>query len=594
VRPPESDAAPRDGGAGVNGHILHDDPSRLPPVPTGVPDWAWAKIARREGNRWAIRERDADGEVIGTGYRDAEGRKTSAPGGKRGLVVAWPLSAYAGSSAADSVFVTEGASDTAALLGLGLDAVGVPMAGHCGPMLAELLAGRHAVVVADSDDAGRRGARKIAEALRARCASVRVIEPPGGAKDAREAVIAGADRAAFLALAAAAESATPKPEPIDGAPVVVRLSEVQPEPVAWLWPGRFALGKLTLVAGDPGLGKSFLTLDMAARVSTGAPWPDRLAEHTEPGGIVLLSAEDAIADTIRPRLDAAGADVRRIAALEAVRAVSDDGRDSARPFELSRDLPALESAIRSVEGCRLVVIDPITAYLGGVDSHKNADIRGLLAPLGALAERHRVAVVAVTHLNKSGGGPAIYRAMGSLAFAAAARAAWTVAKDKDDPKRRLLLAIKNNIAPDGGGLAYRIEPRGANEHPVVVWEPDAVSVSADDALAGDRDEGGGRTERDDAAGWLGAHLADGPRPAREVEHEAREAGIALATLRRAKAAIGVRSRKPAFGGPWEWILPDEGAHAQPKTLTPESVSALADSERLGNPPPSTSGDWGRA
>jgi hypothetical protein len=205
--------------------------------------------------------------------------------------------------------------------------------------------------------------------------------------------------------------------------------------------------------------------------------------------VVLLSAEDGVADTIRPRLDAAGADVTRIVALEAIRAVSGTGRESARTFDLSRDLPALESAIRSVEGCRLVVIDPVTAYLGGVDSHKNAEIRGLLAPLGAIAERHRVAVVAVTHLNKSGGGPAIYRAMGSLAFAAAARAAWAVSKDKDDPRRRLLLPIKNNIAPDTGGLAYRIEPLGVGGCPVVAWEPDAVNVSADDALAGDRDEG---------------------------------------------------------------------------------------------------------
>jgi len=539
------------------------------------------KIARADGNGWKICERDASGEVIGTAYRDGEGRKSFAPRGKRGLIVAWPLDPYAGSSAAEPVFVAEGASDAAALLGLGLDAVGVPMAGHCGPTLAELLADRHAVVVADADTAGRRGAKTIAEALLPRCASVRMIEPPDMAKDAREAVIAGADRAAFLSLAAAAESATPILAPIDGAPVVVRLSDVRPEPVAWLWPGRFALGKLTLIAGDPGLGKSFLTLDMAARVSTGAPWPDRLAEHTAPGGVVLLSAEDAIADTIRPRLDAAGADVRRIAALEAVRAVSDDGREAARSFDLSRDLPALESAIRSVEGCRLVVIDPVTAYLGGVDSHKNADIRGLLAPLGALAERHRVAVVAVTHLNKSGGGPAIYRAMGSLAFAAAARAAWTVAKDKDDPKRRLMLPIKNNIAPDGGGLAYRIEPRGANDHPVVVWEPDAVSVSADDALAGDRDDAGGRTERDDAADWLRAILADGPRPAREVEREADEAGISRATLRRAKAAIGVQSRKPDFDGSWKWTLPIQDAHPAPKVLTPERLSALVDGERLG-------------
>lgn len=396
---------------------------------------------------------------------------------------------------------------------------------------------------------------------------------------------------------------------IEGAPVVVRLSVVVPEAVAWLWPGRFALGKLTLIAGDPGLGKSFLTLDMAARVSRGFAWPDAPDVPQTPGGVVLLSAEDGIADTIRPRLDAAGADVTRIVALEAVRTKGDHGRASERMFDLSRDLEALEAAIQSVEGCRLVVIDPVTAYLGGVDSHKNAEIRGLLAPLGDLATRHRVAVIAVTHLNKSGGGPAIYRAMGSLAFAAAARAAWAVSKDKDDPRRRLLLPIKNNIAPDTGGLAYRIEALDVGECPTVAWEADPVNVSADDALASDREEGGGRTERDDAADWLRDLLAHGPRRACDVERDARDAGYSFATVRRAKAAIGVVSRKAAFGGPWEWSLPapDQGAQPPnvrpqvahtppyehlgqfpaetgeipPKMLTRDGVSALGDGERLG-------------
>lgn len=536
----------------------------------------------------------------------------------------------------DRVYVTEGEKAADAACVLGLTATTSP---HGSKSAAKAdwspLAGRDVVILPDHDDAGERYADDVAHlATAAGAKSVRIVrlagrwpdlptggdladlvEPTGGDADAPEKL-----RAAVEALADEAEPTTPKPAPTDGAPVIVRLSDVKPEPVAWLWPGRIALGKLTLIAGDPGLGKSFLTLDMAARVSTGAGWPDRRGESFAPGGVVLLSAEDGVADTIRPRLDAAGADVSRIVALEAVRAVGDHGRESARAFDLSRDLPAMESAIRSVEGCRLVVIDPVTAYLGGVDSHKNAEIRGLLAPLGAIAERHRVAVVAVTHLNKSGGGPAIYRAMGSLAFAAAARAAWVVSKDKDDPRRRLLLPIKNNIAPDTGGLAYRIEPLGVDGCPAVAWESDAVNVSADDALAGDRDGSGGRTERDDAAEWLADLLAHGPRPARDVERDARDAGYSLATLRRAKAHIQVASRKPAFGGPWEWTLrepaedaqpsktPAEDAHTpagehlgdkheenngiRPKMLTREGVSALGVGERLGNVPTNAGDGWG--
>jgi putative DNA primase/helicase len=532
--------------------------------------------------------------------------------------------------AGSRVYVTEGEKAADAAQAVGLTATTSPHgAKSAGKADWSPVAGREVVILPDFDEAGERYADDVARlATAAGAKSVRVVRlaelwagmPEGG--DMADLIEnrggeADAIRAEVEALTDQTTATTPKSAPIDGDPVIVRLSDVRPESVAWLWPGRIALGKLTLIAGDPGLGKSFITLDISARVSRGYAWPDAPSMATTPGGVVLLSAEDGVADTIRPRLDAAGADVARIVALEAIRSVGDNGRNSDRTFDLSRDLLALETAIQSVEGCRLVVIDPVTAYLGGVDSHKNAEIRGLLAPLSAIAERHQVAMVAVTHLNKSGGGPAIYRAMGSLAFAAAARAAWAVSKDKGDPQRRLLLPIKNNIAPDTGGLAYRIEPLGVDGCPVVAWEPNAVNVSADDALAGDRDEGGGRTERDDAARWLADLLAHGPRPARDVERDARDAGYSVATVRRAKAAIGVVSRKPAFDGCWEWTLPAQ--HAQlPKMLaedahTPssehlgenqaeidgnpskmikdEGLSALGDGDRLGDPAVNTGDGW---
>lgn len=547
--------------------------------PRGVPDWAWALVARADGGRWAIVERDAVGEVVGTAYRLPDDSKGFAPGGRRGLIVHWPLPAYAGSSMDRPIYVCEGASDTAALLGLGLDAVGVPMAGHCGEELSRLLKGRHAVIVADADVRGRSGAGKLAAILGHSCASVRVIEPPEGAKDARAAVLAGAARDAFERLAQAAAPQLADVVAEDGAPVLVRLSDVRPEPVTWLWAGRIALGKLTLLAGDPGLGKSFLTLDVAARVSTGSGWPDRPDETFAPGGVVLLSAEDGVADTIRPRLDAAGADTSRITVLDAIRSVRRGGREVVRAFDLSRDLPGLERAIRSIEGCRLVVIDPVTAYLGGVDSHNNAEVRSLLAPLSTIAERHGVAVLAVTHLNKSTGTPAVYRAMGSLAFAAAARAAWAVVKDRDDPHRRLLLPIKNNIAADAGGLAYRIGPHGVGGGPALDWESAAVELSADDALSGGHGEHRGRPEMDDAARWLREFLGHGPRATADVQREAHNAGHSLATLRRAKAMLGVAARKSAFSGPWEWALPAQAVQA-PKKLA-EDAHAPTD-EHLGD------------
>ena len=357
------------------------------------------------------------------------------------------------------------------------------------------------------------------------------------------------------------------PTPKEGSPVITCMSDVRSEPIEWLWQGRIALGKLTLIAGDPGLGKSFMTLDIAARVSCGSGWTDAPSRSMTCGSVILLNAEDGLADTIKPRLDCAGADATKIIAIEAINVINTSGITQTRGFDLSKDISAIESAIQSMSDCRLVVIDPISAYMGRVDSHNNAEVRGLLAPLSTLATKYGVAVVIVSHLNKSGGAQAIYRAMGSLAFTAACRAAWVVIKDKKDEKRRLFLPIKNNIAQNTGGLAYQIQPLpsgGAN----VVWDADPVTMSADDAMSSDHDGSGDRSEQDDAKEWLTSLLTDGPRSASSCEQEAIDAGYSMATVRRAKAALRIVSKKDGFNGRWEWALPEMPEDAQPaKVLT---------------------------
>lgn len=581
---PKDDATPLASGAGVNGPNGSPQSMQLPLTPPpGVPAWAWAKVARADRARWAIPERDATGEVIGTAYRDGGGGKTFAPGGRRGLIVAWPLDPYAGSSAADPVFVMEGASDAAALLGLGLDAVGVPMAGYCGAMLAELLAGRHVVLVVDADDAGRRGGQKIARALVHRCASVRVIEPPGEAKDAREAVIAGADRAAFLALAVAATAIEPAPIEAQSESArssrlrTVRLADVEPEALRWLWPGRIPLGKLTLLYGDPGLGKSFLTVDIASRVSTGNGWPDIRGERFEPGSVILLTAEDGLADTVRPRLDAAGADCTRIEAIESVG--TPGGRE--RALNLADDLRLIEERIAERDDVRLFIIDPISAYCGNADSHTNAEVRGMLAPIAKLAERHGVAIVAVSHLNKGAGGRAMYRAMGSLAFIAAARAGWLVVEDESDPAKRLMLPTKMNLAAKPTGMAFALHDGGApGGVPSVAWSAEPVDLSADDALEaiaghGDDERKGALTE---AVDFLRHELGNGAKPSSDVKRAAKAAGIAPRTLDRARAELGVIAAPDGFGGPWTWALPSPECAA---FASVRHTTALAHTGNLG-------------
>jgi hypothetical protein len=331
-----------------------------------------------------------------------------------------------------------------------------------------------------------------------------------------------------------------------------RLVTVEREQLEWLWPGRIPLGKLTLLAGDPGLGKSFVTLDMAARVSTGASWPDTPIFKQPAGGVILFNAEDDLADTIAPRLDRLGADDTMIVAIEGI-----SGPAGQRHFSLETDLPHLRQVLDGNPEARLVVIDPIAAYCGKVDSHKNTDVRGLLAPLANLASQRRIAIVAVTHLSKTGGNKAVYRAMGSLAFAAAARAVWAVVKDTADPQRRLFLPAKLNLACDPDGLAYRIVDGR------VEWESDTVKMHADDAFAAEtaameaKPKGNDRKE---AVEWLRNRLSAGSSPSKEVIEEAREVGFSEKTLRRAYNEIGGKARKSKFDGGWLWELPGEDGH----------------------------------
>ena len=329
--------------------------------------------------------------------------------------------------------------------------------------------------------------------------------------------------------------------------IVHRMSDVEPEQLEWLWPNRIPLGKLTLLAGDPGLGKSFVTMDMAARVSRGAVWPDDSTKRQTIGSVVIFNCEDGLADTIRPRLDRADADVSKIVAIEGVKVFdAETGESRQRGFTLAHDLPRLETVVCDLADCRLIVIDPISGFLGDTDSHKNADVRALLSPLKELAEKNHTAVLMVTHLAKGTGGKSIYRSMGSLAFTAAARAAWHVTKDPDDPIRRLILPAKMNLAPDPTGLAYRIEDGGIH------WEADPVRMTADDVLAREanqRNDGQGG-ERAEAEAWLREYLADGDRESKLLQADAREHGISTATLRRALKIVCGKPHKTSMDGPW--------------------------------------------
>lgn len=332
-------------------------------------------------------------------------------------------------------------------------------------------------------------------------------------------------------------------------PVTVRLSDVPAESVDWLWPGRLPLGKLVILDGDPALGKSTMALDFAARLSTGARWPDGAPCPT--AATVIMSAEDGLADTIRPRIDAAGADPSNVYALTEVRYRDDAGEARTRLPSLA-DMPSIEAAVKRTTA-RLLVIDVLMAFLGGgVDSHRDQDVRSVLHGLAAVAERSGCCVLLLRHLNKSGAGAAMYRGGGSIGIIGAARAGFVVAADPDDESRRIFAPLKSNLAAAPDALAYRLVSAG--EVARVQWDG-PVAHSAGDLL-GRREGDEDRTERDEAVQWLMDCLTEkgGEMAAADLLRAGNRDGLGKDTLKRAKHRAGVISVKDGFGGGWTWRL----------------------------------------
>jgi putative DNA primase/helicase len=350
--------------------------------------------------------------------------------------------------------------------------------------------------------------------------------------------------------------------------VTCNLSDIAPERIEWLWQGRVAIGKLTLIAGEPGLGKSQITLRVAATVTNGDKWPNCENDHAPTGSVIILSAEDGLADTTRPRFDAAGGDASRVGVIRAIETKIDSGAVMRSSFNLASDLALLEAEIIRRGDVRLVIIDPVSSYMGKTDSHKNTDVRGILEPIGDMAERLRVAVLAITHLSK-GDGRAINRFIGSIAFVAAARAAFAVVTDPDDETglRKLFLQVKNNIAAPAPGLAFRLEQMEIAPGIVasaVAWDSSPVTTTADQAMGAIGTEG--QTATDDAVEFLRGVLAHGPVAAKDIERLAVEAGLLgegkpigqCKAFRLARLELGidpVRTGGLGAGGQWVWNLP---------------------------------------
>ena len=365
----------------------------------------------------------------------------------------------------------------------------------------------------------------------------------------------------LAALDSLAGAGKHRPEPGSTAPAVIltRADNVKITAVRWLWGNWLARGKLHLIAGTPGTGKTTIALAVAATLTHGGTWPD--GTRAPAGEVVIWSGEDDPTDTLAPRLRAAGADMSKVHLIEG--AIIDGQRC---PFDPARDLPALAAALIGLQDVSLIVVDPIVSAVAG-DNHRNNEVRRGLQPLVDLGARLGAAVLGVTHLSKgTAGRDPLERVTGSLAYGALARLVWLAARqpaEDDAPERRVLMRAKSNIGPDGDGFEYALVNGELSELPGVTasrvtWgnpvTGTAREVLADVEPSGDREE---RQDRRDAADWLRDLLTGDALPVKAVRQQADAAGFSWRTMQRAMRDIGVVSRRDGFGKGALWHLPVE-------------------------------------
>ncbi len=371
---------------------------------------------------------------------------------------------------------------------------------------------------------------------------------------------------------------------------VRNIADIEMRAINWLWKPRMALGKLNMLAGQPGLGKSQITCHLAALVTTGGMFPDGARSPT--GNVIFLTCEDDPEDTIRPRLEAAGAKTDKIFLIDAVADVV-DGKALVRGLDLSRDVSLLRDEAKKVDNVRLIVIDPISAFLGRADAHKAHEVRGLLAPLASLAAELGAAILMLSHLNKgSGDSNAMSRVTGSGAFIAAARSGWLVEKDPDDEdeRRRLLVPLKNNLGDDSTGFSYSLE--------TVQLTPDietsrvrfggTVQMKAAELLQRQSSDCEQRSLTDDATEFLETYLEAGAQPSKDAMRAAEAEGHTPKSIRRAREKLRVVVRRAGSGKQHTstWELPSNALDGEIDPLVPTPAHTVW---RAGVPSKGTSG-----
>jgi putative DNA primase/helicase len=337
-------------------------------------------------------------------------------------------------------------------------------------------------------------------------------------------------------------------------------ADIKPLAVDWVWPGWLPAGKLTILAGAAGTGKTTLALGLGAVITTGGRWPDGAAS-TKVGNVLVWSSEDVADDTLVPRLIASGADLTRCHFIEGI-----VQHGESVPFDPSQDIPELHRAVERIGGAALLIIDPIVSAVAG-DMHRANDVRRSLQAVVDFAEAHSCAVIGITHFAKGGAGKAPQdRVIGSQAFGALARMVLVTAKEEGST-RRVLARAKSNIAPDDGGVAYSLDLvtiEGDIAATRAVW--DGVIEGTAREILGDVeiDEESDGGARDDLQQMLVDIITDagGSMTTKALMAEVRDSGHSWDTAKRLKKSMGIESRKLSMGGPWMWFLPAASARRE--------------------------------
>lgn len=487
-----------------------------------------------------------------------------------------------------SIVLGEGETDTLTCWLHDIPALGIPGASTWQHAWAGYIDALIVYVIQEPDDGGHTFVECLARSPLA--PKIRVVHLPG-AKDVNEFYLLDAStfRERFAAALASAEPLPEQEQSRNDEPIGIvlrRAADVRPAKASFAWSERIPLGSLSLLVGQPGLGKTLLAIELAARASRGQLDGDLAV----PVDVLYLTAEDSPAHTLVPRLMAAGADLNRVSFLN----VRDDVGE--RGLALPDDVDKLADAIGRA-GARIVVIDPVMAHLAtALDSHRDHAIRRALAPLARLADELGVAIAGVAHLNKSTSTDLFGRIGGSIGLTAAARSVLILAADPEageGSRERIVAHGKSNLSALAPALRLRIEgrivdgPEGSIDTAGIAWIGEAPNVSVAELLGAATDARAELGPRREAETFLRELLAEGGMPSVAVQKAARNAGIAWATVRRAKAALRIRARKVGQPGAddehWEWTLPVEGAHEGAEDAEGAHVageSTFGDSEHL--------------